>query len=257
MGISGGSSSGQTSSDSYGYSQSLAQSLQRSQSSVWGGQAGALQDLYGRATNLADQQQGQVSNAANQAVRQGMPLYDQASDTLSKLAGGGGPLARYATPNNALAKQQLSQMSQQIGQNFSREILPGIRTDAGAVGGMGGSREQIAKGLAAGGAADAIARAGTDLYAQQYQTGAAAAEALSGQRQGAAAALPGIATSAYQLAMSPFQAAWSPISSLASAIGGPTLVSQSAGLSRAQTQAENWGKSRGSQSSNQWGMQLF
>ena len=116
-----------------------------------------------------------MQGAAQGAVNQALPGMQAGIAGLQNLAGGGGPLAQYAQPNNALAQQQLGQYSQQVGQEFNRNIMPGIRSGAGITGNMGGSRAALAQGVAGGDAARAIAQGGTDLYAQQYGIGAQAA----------------------------------------------------------------------------------
>jgi hypothetical protein len=117
-----------------------------------------------------------------------------------------------------------------------------LRTGAGIGGNMGGSREALARGVAAGDASRAIAQGGTDLYAQQYGMGLQAAQALPGAAQGY-----------YNLAMQPYQAAWAPFMTAAGIFGGPTALSgqQSFGL------GESWNQQRGNPQKGNWGFQLF
>lgn len=256
MGFSGGSSSGSSSSTGYGYNQSLAQSVNASTQDVWAPQATNLQDLYGKAGALAGQQ-GNAGEVAQGLVDRNMGAVQGGIGALQDLAGGGGPLANYANPNSDLARRMVGDASDAIGQNFNRVVLPGITSAAGQVGGIGGSREALARGVAAGDAASAIGKAATDIYAQQYQTGAQAAAGLTDARLSAAGQLPGAATSAVNLGMSPFAASWAPLTSLANILGGPTTLGQSFGMSQAQGQAENWQSATSKQKGNQWGISLF
>lgn len=256
MGFSGGSNSGSSSSTGYGYNQSLAQSMNASTQNVWGAQAPALQDLYGRAGQLAGQQ-GDAGAVQQKLVNDNMGAVNGGIGALQDLAAGGGVLANYANPNSDMARSMLDNASQAIGENFNRNILPGITSAAGQVGGIGGSREALARGVAAGDAANAIGRAATDIYSQQYNVGAQAAAGLTDARLSAAQALPGAATGAVNLGMSPYAAAWAPLTSMANILGGPTVLGNSLGMSIAQGQSENWQSAKSSQKGNQWGFSLF
>lgn len=261
MGFSGGSNSGSSSSTGYGYNQSLAESLNAATSNqtVWGPQGQALEGLYGQAGKLAGQQ-GNAGKVAQGLVDRNMGAVQGGIGALQDIAAGGGALAAYANPNNDLARRQLADASSAIGENFNRVVLPGITSAAGSVGGIGGSREALARGVAGGDAANAIGRAATDIYGQQYSLGAQAAAGLQDARLSAATALPGAASGAVNLGMSPFAAAWAPLTSMAGILGqGPTTLSQSQsmGVSRAQGQGENWQSATSRQKGSQWGFNLF
>lgn len=256
MGASGGSNSGSSSSSGYGYNQSLAQSVNQSTSDVWAPQAANLQNLYGQAGALAGQQ-GNAGQVAQGLVDRNMGAVQGGIGALQDLANGGGPLANYANPNGDLARRMLDDASGAIGENFNRNILPGITSAAGQVGGIGGSREALARGVAAGDAANAIGRAATDIYGQQYALGAQAAAGLTDARLSAAQALPGAAAGAVNLGMQPYAASWAPLTSLANILGGPTVLGQSAGMSIAQGQSENWQSAKSTQKGSQWGFSLF
>lgn len=257
MGMSSGSSNQSSSSNSYGYSQNLAQSVNASASNVWGDQAKFLTPAYSAASDLQRRQQGQVESSAAKYGTQGYADSQAGVGALRDIAGTGGASAAYASPNNDLARTQLARMTSDIGDEFRRSILPSIQSSAGQVGAIGGSRAALAKGVAAGDAATAIGNAATDLYGRQYEIGANSAAQADANRLNAGQALPGAASSSYNLGMSPFSAAWGPISSLMSALGGPTVLSSSMGLSQAQSGSENWGQSSSSGSSRNWGFQFF
>lgn len=236
MGISGGSQ--QSNSSGYGYNQSLAQSINAASSNVWAPQAGALTGLYGQAGNLAAGQQGQVGAAANALSAPGVAAAQGGLRSLQGIAAGNTPLSMYANPNSALAQQQLGNATNDITQNFQRNILPSITSNAGLAGGIGGSRMALAQGVAGGDAASAIAKAGTDIYSNMYNTGAQSAAGLTDAMSQAAGMIPSAAQGIYNLGMAPFQAQWAPLTSLAGILGGPTTLSQSYGLSQAQSMGE-------------------
>jgi len=236
---------------------SLADSMNKSQSEIWGAQSPYLKQLYGQAQKLFGQQSGQVGDAAERESAQAGRLMDKSASALSDLAKTGGMQAGFANPNNELAQQQLASMSEAIGQNFQRSVIPGIKTAAGLSGGMGGSREALMKGQAAGDASRSIADAAQSLYGQQYGIAAQSAAGADSTRMAAAGALPGVGAASYEMAMSPYSAAWSPIASLAQSIGGPQVLQSSQGYSRAQSASENWNKSHQQGSGSSFGFSLF
>jgi hypothetical protein len=175
--------------------------------------------------------------------------------SLQNIAKGNTPLSMYANPDSALAKQQLGSATADITQNFQRNILPSITSNAGLAGGIGGSRMALAQGVAGGDAASAIAKAGTDIYSNMYNTGAQSAAGLTDAMSQAAGMLPSAAQGIYNLGMAPFQAQWAPLTSLAGILGGPTTLSQSYGISQAQGQQEQWNQAQGKQS--EFGFKFF
>jgi hypothetical protein len=217
MGFSGGQSSGASSGSSYGYNQSLAQSMQ----GVWGPQVGQLVSMYGQAGALANQQQQTVPVAAKALSSQVQPAAQFGLNQMQQ----------FANPNSALAQRQTADLADTVGTQFNRTIMPGITSAAGLGGNIGGSRQALAQGVAAGDAARAISSGATDFFTNVYNQAGQAAQAL-----------PGMAAGVYNLGMQPFQSAWAPLSSMAGILGGPTVLSQS----QARSQAENasWQKSQ-------------
>ncbi len=228
MGVSGGGGGGGSANQGYNYSRGLTQSLQN----IWGPQASALSGMYSGASNLMNTQAAQMPGAANAALGAVNPQAQAGLDLT----------AQYANPNSALASQLLSNYSDQVGQNFNRVIMPGIRSDAGITGNMGGSRAALAQGVAAGDAAQSIAQGATDIYSHQYDVA-----------QQAAASLPQMASQVYNLAMAPWAAQWAPYSSAAGIFGGPTALSTSQG----QTIGEQWNAALGNPTKPNYGLQLF
>jgi hypothetical protein len=228
MGVSGGGGGGGQSSQGYDYTRQLQQSLQ----SIWGPQAQALSGMYGQTTGLLNQQMGQVPGAAQGLAGQVMPGAQAGLDLMQQ----------YSNPNSQLAQSQLADYSQQVGQQFNREIMPGIRSQAGITGNMGGSRAALAQGVAAGDAATAIAQGGRDIYSHQYD--------LASQN---AQLLPQLASQVYNLGMAPFASMWAPLTSAAGIFGGPTALSASQG----QSLGESWNAGRGAPTKPTYGFNLF
>lgn len=237
MGMTAGSSNSNSSSSGYGYSTNMAQSLNASNSTqnVWGGQAAPLTSLYGQA-------QGQAAQGVD-------PNISAASaggvNALSKIAGGQTPLDGFADPTSATAQGYMSNVADQLGQNFNRTILPGLQSAAGQAGALGGSRDYLARGVAASDVQGQVANA---AWGNAAQAAAGKTDAMLSAGQ----ALPGAALSQYGLS-------WGPLSQLASILGGPTVLgnSNSMGVSQAGGQSENWNASQGSQKSSQFGFNFF
>jgi hypothetical protein len=191
-----------------------------------------LQNLYSQAQGLFNSQSALVPGASNAYAQEGLTGARAGMSSMMDLAQTGGPVSQYANPNNALAQQQLSQMSQNIGQNFQRDVLPALNSAAGVAGAQGGSRNALARGVAASDAQSQIAQAGTSLYGTQYGIGAQAAGAATQARLDASGALPGMGESIYNLGMSPYTAQWAPMTALASMIGSPTTLTSAKSSSK-------------------------
>jgi hypothetical protein len=214
---------------------------------IWGQQIPGFAQLFSNAMGLQSQQSGQLPGTASGLVAGVMPQAQAGLGALSRIAGGSSPIEAYTSPNNDLARTQLGQMTDDISSNFARSILPQIRTGAGLAGGVGGSREALAQGVAAGDASRAIASAGTNLYGQQYQIGANAAAGATDARLAAGQALPGLASQVFNLGMAPMQAAWAPLQALAQILGNPAI------LSRQMSTGVDLNKSSGQSKGGGWG----
>lgn len=252
MGMQG--SSQQSSSNGYSYNQSLAQSLSQSGQSIWGPQGAGLENLYGQVSGMLGQQgnaqgvsQGNVNNVMGQA--------QTGLNAVAGIAGGRTALDPFTDPNSALAQRQTADLATTVGNEFNRNILPGIKSNSGLAGQMGSSRDALARGVAAGDAATAISQGGTNFYANAYNTAAQAAGAKTSAMLSAGQSLPDLSTGVYNLGMSPQQAAWAPLMAAGSIFGGPTALSSSYALSQAQSQGEQFQK--GQTSGKSFGFNFF
>jgi hypothetical protein len=217
---------------------------------IWGQQIPGFAQLFSNAMGLQSNQSAALPGTASGLVAGVMPQAQQGIGALAGIAGGQSPIEAYTSPNNALASTQLGQMTDDISTNFARSILPQIRTGAGLAGGIGGSREALAQGVAAGDAARQIASAGTNLYGQQYQIGANAAAGATDARLAAGQALPGLASQVFNLGMAPMQAAWAPLQALAQILGNPAILSRSISTGMDLNKSSSQGKGGG------WGFSL-
>jgi len=161
---------------------------------------------------------------------------------LQNIAGGAGQLPgsnfleQRLSQQNPFLNEQITQLGQDIGQQFQQSILPGIRGNALSVGGLGGGRQGVAEGLAAQGATDAFARGSANLRFQDVGLRQAAASQLQnaglGQQQmqiGAAQSGIGSLGGMMNLGMSPFAAAFSPLAQFAAILGPQNILSRQSG----------------------------
>lgn len=72
--------------------------------------------------------------------------------------------------DNPYLKQQGDNLTQQLTQNFQRNVLPGIGSTAQQVGGFGGSRQGVVEANAMNDLNKQISGGLTDLYSRGYQT---------------------------------------------------------------------------------------
>lgn len=252
MGFSGGSQ--QSNSSGYSYNEGLSQAVSQSGQSIWGPQGAALGGLYGQASNLMGQQ-GNAGQAAQNQVNAVMPGAQAGMGAVQNIAGGQTALDPFTNPNSALARRQTADLAATVGNEFNRNILPGIRSNSGQVGQIGSSRDALARGVAGGEAARAISEGGTNFFANAYNTAANAAGQKTSAMLGAGQSLPGMAAGIYNLGMSPQQAAWAPLAAAGSIFGGPTALSQSYSLAQNQQRGEQF--QEGQSSGRQFGFNFF
>ena len=226
---------------SFGTSSEKSSANMNSTQNIWGAQAPFLQNLYSQAQGLFQQQQGQIGGAADAYAQEGLGGARAGMASMMDIAATGGPVGQYAQPNNALARKQLGFMSENIGNEFQRNVLPSLNSAAGIAGAQGGSRNALGRGLAASDAQRQIAEAGANLYGQQYGIGAQAAGAATQARLSAAGELPGMGASLYNLGMSPYTAQWAPMTALASMIGSPTALTTAASKQSSKKSGFNFG----------------
>jgi hypothetical protein len=79
---------------------------------------------------------------------------------------GGAQLQGYE--KNPYLDQMAAGITQQATRNLNEQVLPGVRSQAVASGGFGGSRQGIAEGLAMGRTSDAITNSLSNLYGTDY-----------------------------------------------------------------------------------------
>lgn len=191
---------------------------------------------------------GGVGDVAGQQAAQLGGIGQGFLQNLQGIAGGGGAgqefLQQRLAGQNPFLNEQISQLGTDISEQFQQSILPGIRRNAVAVGGLGGAREGVATGLAAQGAQDAFAQQAANLRFQDVGLRqAAAGQFQQGQNLQAQAALGGLGSlgGLANLGLSPFAAQFSPLAQFANLLGGPTVLSRSQGTSSGQGSSFGFG----------------
>jgi hypothetical protein len=94
-------------------------------------------------------------------------------------------LSQFSQQQNPYLQNQINQFGNDLGRQFTEQIIPGIRGGATVAGQRGSSRQGIAEGLAAQGVQQQFARGVTDMRMQGYgQQQAAAGQLASLGQQG-------------------------------------------------------------------------
>jgi len=136
-------------------------------------------------------------------------------------------LQQQAGGDPALVDRQIGQLGSDLGRAFQQQVIPGIRRDAGGYGALGGSRQQVAQGIAGQGFADAFSRGATDIYAadrnRQLQAATTGGGLLSQGVLGGLSSLQGL----YDVGLSQFTGGFAPLSLYSSILGAPTVLDKS------------------------------
>ena len=134
-------------------------------------------------------------------------------------------------PNSPIAQQQAS-LQAGLGQMFREELMPSMQSNAIAAGGVGGGRQGVAEGVAAGQMAQAYTQGLGDITARANQQALGAAGMMPGRSQALAEATYG--------SLYGGDKGMSILGQLAGIIGGPTVTQQS------QSSGRCWGTGKSS-----------
>ncbi len=192
-----------------------------------------LESLWGAGQNL---QQGSVTgpygfmNRAQELSDQIMPTIQGAQNVFQNIAAGESPGQAFLQQTlgaNPQLQNQIDFLGEDIGRNLSENVLPHLRMGGVAVGAPGGSRTQIAEGMAAENAMRDFARGASTMRFNDLMRQTSSAQALTqGQLAGAAGSMQG-SGDLFNLGMAPLQAAWQPLQFQAGLLGGPTVIGDS------------------------------
>ena len=200
-------------SESQSQQQATNSSQGTSNQDVWSGQVPFLEGLYQRGSQLLGQQYagGNVP---------GQQYQSPAFDAWRQMLQGG---------ENPLLAESIRNAQGRAAEGFSENILPALQSSAISSGNLGGSRGQIAAGIAGRDASRGQERIAQEMGFQDY--GQSQQRIL--QALGMTGGLAGLGASSY-----------APLVALAASLGRPTVLTQ--------TQQSAQGQSSGSSDSNSW-----
>lgn len=244
FGGSSNKSSSQSSSLDFGvntsFSDSLSQALSRSQSggqstsqqSIFG--ADILQRLYGDAVSAA----GQVDTGLFQG--QTAQLYNAGTSILDRLGVGAGEDYLQSRLTDTSARDaQLGALKSGLGELFRDEINPAITSRAVAGGTLGGGRQGVAQGVAAGKLGQAYQQGAASIFASDQAQRDAAAGTLIGGRNQAAGVGASLIPSLLGTAQAGLGAPLSPYAALSSILGGPTVLTSAQSTQFGESSSES------------------
>ena len=203
-----------------------------------GGRSTNFSNSYGQTfvdpnqQGYLDQLRGGAFGVGDASAQQGVAL-GAAQQNQPGLTNAMGTAAGLMDPS-AQIEAQSAALQSGLGSLFRNEINPGIESEAIAAGGLGGGRQGVAQGVAAGQLGDAFTQGYGDIVGRANQ-----------QALGAAGMMPGLANANMQNALQPMMAGLDIQSQLANILGGPTILSRN--TSRAGGASNQYSRS-GSQS---------
>jgi hypothetical protein len=170
MSVGSNKSKGTTSSTASGMSETFGTAIAAEQLPY-------LQNLWSQAASLGGNA-GSPQMGYN-AYNQGMQANQAGMNALggANMQGAFNTLGRMQNPG---MDPMMDVYSRQIGRSFNEQIMPGLRGDAAMAGGLGSSRAGIAQGLAGARAGQQIQDFGAQLYGQNQDRAAMAAQAAGG-----------------------------------------------------------------------------
>jgi hypothetical protein len=238
MGFSLGGSSSKTSSNSTADSMDYSTSGQ----TVFG--ADLFQQLYGSAFGAT----GQV--AANLPTYQGdaAALFSGGTSFLNQLQQGNAGdtyLTDRLGGDNSILNEQIGGLSSDLSKFYNEQLLPGITSDSIMSGTLGGGRQGVAQGAAAGETARQFSQGVTALRSSNQQQKDAAAGVLAGSRNTAAGVGLGSLNNVLGLSQANVTSSLLPSQLLASILGNPTTLTDSLSYGTSHATSTSKGKSSG------------
>jgi hypothetical protein len=219
-------------SDSLSYGSSQSTSGGRSTQTI--AFADLLAQLYGGATDATMSAVAEAPLFADEAAQ----LFKGGAGFLDRLQNvpGADYLAGRLTGPDAAAQAQIDALRAESGRLFNEELMPGITSRGIATGTLGGSRQGVAIGRAAGEVGRGFSGGVAQILANSQAARDAIASTLGGQSVAAAGtAFAGI-PSLLNASQAGANAGLSPYAALADILGGPTVLTESSQQSQATSE---------------------
>lgn len=195
-----------------------------------------LRSLYGSAFDATAQQVAKAplfEDEAQQLFTGGLSFLDQ----LQSLPGEDYLNSRVSGPDTA-AQAQIGALSDELGSFFNEQLMPGITSRGVSTGTLGGSRQGVAIGRAAGQVGKSFTSGVASILANSQAARDAAALGLNAQKIGASSAGLNALPSVLGLAGAGLNAGTSPYLALSQIIGSPTVLTQGQSTSSSQSTSE-------------------
>lgn len=251
MGFDFGMSKSKTTSASGSYQNRDAQSTNTTNQNVWGMQQPFFGDLFAAGQNAM---QGFDPNSFIGQNMQGVSNLQGGMTALNNMANTGGAIAGFANPNNQLVQDQIGNLGQSLGDFFQNQLNPAIMGNSVAAGGLGGGRQQVAQGQAAGEMGQAFQQGVTDIQANAYGQAQNAAMMQDQNRLQSVNQMSGVAGMMNNLGMSSMQAPWLGMQNMAGLLGNPLALTDSYSQSTDTSRANQWSLSQAKDSKLNFGM---
>jgi hypothetical protein len=229
-----GQSLGINQSSSLSGSQSTSQSGSQQTSSQSLAFAPLYAALYGSAAGAAGQAADLVPGLQGAAQQ----LFSGGTQFLQDLGGNAGTdyLTQRVTGPDQAAQAQIGALGSNLGDFFNEQLMPGITANGVNTGGLGNSRDAVARSLAAKQVSGQFAQGAATILGNSQAQRDQAASTLGAQKlqasQTGLSSLGGL----FQLLQGGAQAGLAPYQALAQIMGGPTALTQSQGTSQASAE---------------------
>lgn len=198
-------------------------------------QANLFRSLFESASNVAGTiDTGGLTDAANDLFSSGSSFLGD----LQEISGGddvsGQFLSDVVSGGSGLVDENIAALSEDLGQFFNEELLPGITSEAVGGGQLGGGRQGVAQGKAVESVGREFRRGSLEIRNQDLRQRQDAARTLSAQRLSASQAGLTGAQQQFDLANAATNAPFSPFLTLAQILGSPTTLTESESSSKSK-----------------------
>jgi hypothetical protein len=237
-----GIGSNDSSTKTSGTASSVDSSVGISNQSVFG--SDLFNTLYGGAMGAS----GQVAQKLPTFQGDAQSLFSGGTDFLSSLKGDAGSdyMGNRLSGSDNILQQQISGLGSDLGKFYNEQLLPGIASESIGNGMLGGGRDQIAQGTAAGEVARQFGQGVTALRsANQGQLDTLATNYSAGRTAAAGVGL-GNLSNVLGLSEANLKSDMLPSQLMAQILGGPTTLTDSLQVSSGSSQAENKTKGKSS-----------
>lgn len=210
----------------FGLSGSKTTSQSSSSQSIF--EADIFKRLFSGASNVAgDIDTSGLTEAANQLFTSGSGFLGDLQQASAGTDVAGQFLSDRVSGEGGFVDENIAALSEDLGQFFSEELLPGITSEAVAGGQLGGGRQGVAQGKAIETVGREFRRGSLDIRNRDLRERTEAARTLGAQKLSASQiGLTGVQQQ-FDLANATSLIPFSPFLTLASILGQPTTLTES------------------------------